>query len=55
MNACWRSGGVPIGELWDLERLAVRCAEVGRWWWFAVTSSPANVHGGVGSAGNAMA
>ncbi|KAK5117529.1 hypothetical protein LTR62_004951 [Meristemomyces frigidus] len=46
--------GVPIGEMWDLEGLAKKCEEEGRWEFF-VTSSPANVHGGVGSHANAVA
>jgi hypothetical protein len=36
--------GVPIGEMLDLERLAQRCRELGRWTFF-FTSAPANVHG----------
>ncbi|KAK4560868.1 hypothetical protein LTR86_005448 [Recurvomyces mirabilis] len=36
--------GVPIGEMWDLERLAGVCREKGQYSFF-VTSSPANVHG----------
>jgi len=39
--ACW---GVPIGEMFDLEKLAVVCKEENKWWCF-VTSAPANVHG----------
>lgn len=46
--------GVPIGEMLDLERLAERCREEGRWSFFFV-SSPANVVGGVGSHVNGMA
>ncbi|PYI08690.1 hypothetical protein BO78DRAFT_339114 [Aspergillus sclerotiicarbonarius CBS 121057] len=49
--ACW---GMPLGEMWDLERLSQRCREVGRWVVF-VTSAPGNVVGGVGSHANAMA
>ncbi|RAH78275.1 hypothetical protein BO86DRAFT_345666 [Aspergillus japonicus CBS 114.51] len=49
--ACW---GMMIGEMWDLERLAGRCREVGRWTVF-VTSAPAMVFGGVGSHANATA
>ncbi|KAI5815176.1 hypothetical protein BZA77DRAFT_316615 [Pyronema omphalodes] len=49
--ACW---GCPIGELWDLERLAEKCNEVKRWW-VCLTSAPGNVVGGVGSAVNGMA
>ncbi|PWY77427.1 hypothetical protein BO70DRAFT_372176 [Aspergillus heteromorphus CBS 117.55] len=46
--------GMPIGEMWDLEALAARCREVGRWGVF-LTSAPANVLGGVGSHANATA
>ncbi|RAK85918.1 hypothetical protein BO79DRAFT_271598 [Aspergillus costaricaensis CBS 115574] len=46
--------GMPLGEMWDLEKLARRCREIGRWVVF-VTSAPANVVGGVGSHANAMA
>ncbi|RAL11137.1 uncharacterized protein BO97DRAFT_444077 [Aspergillus homomorphus CBS 101889] len=49
--ACW---GMMIGEMWDLERLARRCRELGRWTVF-VTSAPAMVFGGVGSHANATA
>lgn len=46
--------GMPIGELWDLEALGVRCGQEKRWT-FLLTSSPANVPGGVGSPPNALA
>lgn len=46
--------GMPIGELWDLEALGVRCRRENRWT-FLLTSSPANVPGGVGSPPNALA
>jgi hypothetical protein len=36
--------GVPIGEMWDLERLGALCRERGRWTFF-LTSAPANVPG----------
>ncbi|OOG00850.1 hypothetical protein ASPCADRAFT_159203 [Aspergillus carbonarius ITEM 5010] len=49
--ACW---GMPLGEMWDLEKLSARCREIGRWVVF-VTSAPAVVVGGVGSHANAMA
>lgn len=45
--------GMPIGELWDLERLAEECRTRGRWSFF-LTSSPLNLVGGVGSPANAM-
>ncbi|KAJ5728777.1 uncharacterized protein N7483_003285 [Penicillium malachiteum] len=46
--------GCPIGEMWDLETLAVRCRELGKWTFF-LTSAPANMPGGVGSHANATA
>ncbi|KAH9880360.1 hypothetical protein IAQ61_000651 [Plenodomus lingam] len=46
--------GMPIGELWDLERLARVCKEKERWT-FLLTSAPGNVPGGVGSSPNALA
>ncbi|RVX70494.1 hypothetical protein B0A52_05145 [Exophiala mesophila] len=46
--------GVPIGEMFDLEKLSVVCKKLGRHTFF-FTSSPANVSGGVGSTPNAMA
>ncbi|KAB8231428.1 hypothetical protein BDV23DRAFT_171419 [Aspergillus alliaceus] len=46
--------GMPLGEMWDLERIAARCREIGRWRFF-VSSAPANVVGGVGSHANAFA
>ncbi|KAL2701653.1 hypothetical protein AAEP93_005951 [Penicillium crustosum] len=46
--------GCPIGEMWDLERLAEKCRARGKWSFF-MTSAPANVPGGVGSHANATA
>lgn len=46
--------GMPIGELWDLEALSQKCRQEKRWT-FLLTSSPANVPGGVGSPPNALA
>ncbi|KAJ5753037.1 hypothetical protein N7520_009954 [Penicillium odoratum] len=46
--------GCPIGEMWDLERVARRCREMGKWSFF-LTSAPANMPGGVGSHANATA
>ncbi|KAI2641596.1 hypothetical protein GGS26DRAFT_9678 [Hypomontagnella submonticulosa] len=46
--------GCPIGELFDLERLAAHCKEVGRWSFF-VASEPCNVPGGVASPPNVLA
>ncbi len=40
--------GMPIGELFDLRRLATTCAELKKWtFWFS--SVPLNVPGGVAS------
>jgi hypothetical protein len=36
--------GCPIGEMWDLEKLAEKCRERGRWTFF-MTSAPANMPG----------
>jgi len=46
--------GLPIGEMWDTERLAETCKKHGRYEFFFV-SSPANVPGGVGSWPSALA
>ncbi|KAI9874582.1 MAG: hypothetical protein M1830_009592, partial [Pleopsidium flavum] len=46
--------GVPIGEMFDLERLAKECRTANKWAFF-VTSAPANVHKGVSSHGNLTA
>ncbi|KAI1390916.1 uncharacterized protein F4822DRAFT_167000 [Hypoxylon trugodes] len=46
--------GCPIGELFDLEKLAEHCKKAGRWSFF-VTSEPCNVPGGVASPPNAVA
>jgi hypothetical protein len=46
--------GVPIGEMFDLEKLAITCREKNRWTFF-VTSAPNNCRGGVSSHGNAQA
>lgn len=46
--------GCPIGELFDLEALAGRCAAEGRWSFF-VASEPCNVPGGVASPPNILA
>ncbi|KAJ5224643.1 uncharacterized protein N7469_008146 [Penicillium citrinum] len=46
--------GCPIGEMWDLENLAVKCRDLGKWTFF-MTSAPANMPGGVGSHANATA
>lgn len=36
--------GCPIGEMWDLEKLAEKCRERGKWTFF-MTSAPANMPG----------
>jgi len=46
--------GMPLGEMFDLEKLAATCREKKRWTFF-VTSAPANCVGGVSSHGNALA
>ncbi|KAI0108639.1 hypothetical protein GGR51DRAFT_514474 [Nemania sp. FL0031] len=46
--------GCPIGELFDLEKLAQHCREIGRWTFF-VSSEPCNVPGGVASPPNVLA
>jgi hypothetical protein len=46
--------GMPLGEMFDLEKLSQTCREKGRWTFF-VTSSPSNCEGGVSSHGNALA
>ncbi|GAB7361934.1 hypothetical protein MBLNU230_g1972t1 [Neophaeotheca triangularis] len=51
MLAGW---GMPIGELFDLEKLSEHCAKVGRWSFF-VASEPTNVPGGVASPPNILA
>jgi hypothetical protein len=46
--------GMPLGELFDLDTLAARCAADGRWT-FAFTAAPLPLVGGVGSTANALA
>ncbi len=46
--------GLPIGELFDLERLAQDCLQDGRYAFF-FTSAPLNLHRGIASPPNAMA
>lgn len=46
--------GMPIGELWDLEKLAEECMQRQKWSFF-LTSQPLDVPGGVASPCNAMA
>jgi hypothetical protein len=45
---------MPIGELWDLERLSEVARRLGRYTFF-LTSAPMNVPGGVASPPNALA
>jgi hypothetical protein len=38
--------GLPIGELFDLERLAVECEKAGRWsFWFGSMPLKVSLHG----------
>lgn len=46
--------GFPLGELWDLDVLAERCAEDGNWDCLLV-ATPLNLTGGTGSPANAVA
>ncbi|GAA3529100.1 cyclase family protein [Amycolatopsis ultiminotia] len=46
--------GIPIGELWDLDRLAVDCAADGRYT-CQVVCAPMNKEGGIASMANAVA
>ena len=46
--------GLAIGELFDFDALADRCAEDGRWT-FLLAAVPLNVPGAVGSPANAVA
>lgn len=46
--------GMPIGELWNLEQLAIECKRVGKWSFF-LTSQPLDIPGGIASPSNAMA
>ncbi|KAH7240763.1 uncharacterized protein BKA55DRAFT_648869 [Fusarium redolens] len=51
MLAGW---GMPIGELFDLERLAETCKQLNRWTFF-MSSTPFNMKGGISSPPNAQA
>lgn len=51
MLAGW---GMPIGELWDLEKLADECERQKRWSFF-LCSKPVYVPGGVASPPNVVA
>jgi kynurenine formamidase len=46
--------GMPLGEVWNLEKLSELCEELGRWTCF-FTSAPLYLKGGVASPPNAIA
>jgi hypothetical protein len=46
--------GLAVGELFDFDELAERCAADGRWT-FLLAAVPLNLPGGVGSPANAVA
>lgn len=46
--------GSPIGEMWDLEKLAAVCKQKKRYTFF-LTSAPLHVKGGIGSPPGAIA
>jgi kynurenine formamidase len=46
--------GMPLGELWALDRLAEACRQEGRWS-FLLTTAPMNIPRGVASPANAYA
>jgi kynurenine formamidase len=46
--------GIPLAELFDLERLSAACARAGRYD-FLFTAAPLNLRGAAGSPGNALA
>jgi hypothetical protein len=46
--------GMPIGEMFYVEKLAEECRRLGRWTFF-FTSEPLNVIGGIASPPNALA
>ncbi|KAF2451220.1 hypothetical protein P171DRAFT_348151, partial [Karstenula rhodostoma CBS 690.94] len=52
-NICLAGWGVPIGEMFDLERLAELCKKLDRWSFF-VTSSPLDHPRAVSSPLNCM-
>ena len=49
-----RDLGMPLGELWALDRLAQACRDDGRYD-FLLTSVPLNIDGAFGSPANALA
>lgn len=46
--------GMPIGEIWDLEKLSEKCKSMKRYTFF-LTSAPLHVKGGIGSPPGAIA
>lgn len=46
--------GLPIGELFDLRKLAAECERLNKWT-FMFTSMVLNLDGGIGSPPNAQA
>lgn len=46
--------GMPIGELFDLEKLSDLCAREGKWSFF-MTVCPLNVTGGIATVANTLA
>lgn len=46
--------GLPIGELFDLRKLATECERLGQWT-FMLASVAVNMEGGIASPGNAQA
>lgn len=46
--------GMPIGEMWDLEKLSEKARQLGRYTFF-MTSAPLHVKGGIGSPPGAIA
>ncbi|KAF9891865.1 hypothetical protein FE257_003350 [Aspergillus nanangensis] len=51
---CLSLMGMPLGELWDLQKLADKCRQAKKYSFF-LTSAPLNVPGAVGSPPNAVA
>jgi hypothetical protein len=46
--------GMPVGKLWDLEKLSEVYRSLQRWSFF-LTSAPLNIASGIGSPSNAIA
>ncbi|PVH94671.1 hypothetical protein DM02DRAFT_645813 [Periconia macrospinosa] len=51
---CLAGWGMPLGELFDLDELAAKCRELGKWTFF-LSSVPLKIPGGVASPANAVA